>query len=331
MNKELLIKYLNNQCSPEEFELVTAWFKNEVINKEGKKWSFENWKEFNPIIENKDDERYSFLLDKIHHKINLNKTEKKEGLSIHKIPYWLTSVAAVLVFALLFGNIFFFHKAKQYDVAEQLQTILTPPGAKTNITLPDGSLVWLNSGSTLSYPLKFNKDRSVSLIGEAYFEVEKDDMPFIVNTNYGDVEVKGTSFDVKAYIDDDAFETTLVEGIVVFKENGAENGVTLKPGEQIAKDSNGYTIKQVETKYFTCWKDGKLLIKNEPFPSFIKKLERWYNIKIECSDPWLEEMRYTGTIEMESISEVMELITKAAPVVYNYNPDTRTYTIKVKK
>ena len=153
---------------------------------------------------------------------------------------WGLRIAAVLVVALLVSNIFFFRNQQENQFAETLQTITTPYGAKTNITLPDGSLVWLNSGSTLSYPTKFSKSRPVKLVGEAYFEVEKNNKPFIVSTNYGDVEVKGTSFNVKAYTDDNSFETTLEEGIVAFKVKNSENEVTLKPGEQVVKTTKGF-------------------------------------------------------------------------------------------
>jgi ferric-dicitrate binding protein FerR (iron transport regulator) len=142
--------------------------------------------------------------------------------------------------------------------------------------------------------------------------------------------VKGTSFNVKAYADDNSFETTLEEGIVVFKVKNSLNEVTLRPGEQVVKTAKGFSVEQVETKYFTSWKEGKLLFYKEPFPSFIKKLERWYNVKIKYTDSKLNELWYTGTIEMEAISEVMEMISKAAPVSYSFNNKTRVFTIKAK-
>ena len=247
-----------------------------------------------------------------------------------KMYNWAMSAVAVLVVALLLSNIFFYKKSDSNQLTSQLQTITTPYGAKTNITLPDGSSVWLNSGSTLSYPLKFGKSRSVTLVGEAFFEVEKDKKPFIVSAKEGDVVVKGTAFNVKAYADDNKYEATLVEGVIAFNTKNAKNGVTLKPGEQVAKTSKGFTIKQVETKYFTSWKEGKLLFKKEPFPSFMKKLERWYNVKIQYSDSELDKLWYTGTIEMETISEVMEMISKSAPVTYSFNNKTRVFTINAK-
>jgi transmembrane sensor len=266
-------------------------------------------------------------------------TRIKESIWIEKqkaaqrkitIYAWGLRIAAVLLVALVISNLFFLSKPDQNNLLVQLQTITTPMGAKSKIVLPDSSIVWLNSGSTLSYPQQFGENRPVTLVGEAYFEVSKSEKPFVVSTNYGDVKVKGTSFNVKAYTDDNAFETTLEEGVVAFKVKNIENEVTLQPGEQIEKTAKGFNVKQVETKYFTSWKDGKLLFNREPFPDFIKKLERWYNVKIEYSDPELDKLWYTGTIEMETISEVMEMISKAAPVKYSFNNKTRVFTIKVK-
>lgn len=326
--KNLFKKYYDSVLHPDEFSEVSEFIcdkKNESIIFSLMKFYWN--KELNATdVKHK---RNPILLERIKEAILLEK--QKATQQKLKVYAWSFRAAAVLVVALLFSNIFYFHRSEQNQLGGRMQTILTPPGAKTNITLPDGSLVWLNSGSILSYPLKFGKNRPVTLVGEAYFEVEKNNKPFVVNTDYGKVEVQGTSFNVKAYTDDNDFETTLEEGIVAFKGKGAENGVTLKPGEQVSKTSNGFAIKHVDTKYFTSWKDGKLMFNKEPFPSFIKKLERWYNVKIEFTNPDLDELWYTGTIEIESISEVMEMISKAAPVSYSFNNKTRVFTIKPKK
>lgn len=325
--KNLLKKYYYSVLCPDEFSELTDF----ISNKKNESVIFSLMKPFWDKQMNKTDvspQKNPALYKRIKEAVLLEK--QKEAQRKINIYTWGVRIAAVLVVALLASNIFFFQKSVKDQFAETFQTITTPYGAKTNITLPDGSLVWLNSGSTLSYPTKFSSSRPVTLIGEAFFKVAKNDKPFIVSTDYGDVEVKGTSFNVKAFTDDSAFETTLVEGVVTFKTKNALNEVTLKPGEQLMKTSKGYTVIQVETKYFTSWKEGKLLFNKEPFPSFIKKLERWYNVKIEYSDPKLNELWYTGTIEMESISELMEMISKAAPISYNFNNKTRVFTIKAK-
>ena len=325
MNR-LFNKYYRSLLNPDEFSEVSEFFseaKNEtrIFNMMKPFWEEELTKSLDSKRSNAD------LYARIKEFVLLDK-QKRLGRKI-KFYTWSLRIAAVFIIGLLLSTVFLFQEARQ-QYSDQIQTITTPYGAKMNYTLPDGSIVWLNSGSTFSYAAKFGKTRSVTLDGEAFFKVVKDSKPFIVATNHGTVEVKGTSFNIKTYADDNDFETTLVEGSVVFKVKNAGNEVTLKPGEQVSKTESGYTVKKVETKYFTSWKEGKLLFNREPFPSFIKKLERWYNVKIEYSDPKLNDLWYTGTIEMESISEVMEMISKAAPVSYHFNNKTRVFTIKAK-
>jgi ferric-dicitrate binding protein FerR (iron transport regulator) len=326
--KNLFKKYYNSVLGPNEFSEFTDF----VVNKKNEPSIFGLMKPFwdkELKDENITPRSNPALFDRIKEAVLIEK--HKIAQRKIKIYSWGLRIAAVFVVALFLSNIFFFQKSVSNQFSDQLQTITTPLGAKTNITLPDGSLVWLNSGSSLAYQSKFSKNRSVTLEGEAFFEVVKSGNPFIVLTNYGDVEVKGTSFNVKAFSDDNSFETTLVEGIVALTDKSASNKVTLKPGQHAVKTNSGFEIVEVETKYFTSWKEGKLLFNKEPFPSFIKKLERWYNVKIEYSDTKLDELWYTGTIEMESISEVMEMIGKAAPVTYSFNNKTRVFTIKAKK
>ena len=325
--KSIFKKYYHSILRPDEFSKVSDFIvnkKNESLITEWIKPLWEKHLKEDDIVPRTNPE----LLGRIKEAILLDK--QKHITRKINLYSWSIRVAAVLIVGLLISNVIFLNKSKETNLAQQIQTITTPYGAKTNYTLPDGSLIWLNSGSTFSYPSKFGDKRTVTLVGEAFLKVVKGSKPFIVSTNYGDVEVKGTSFNVKAYTDDNNFETTLVEGIVAFTAKNAKNEVTLKPGYQVSKTNDGYTITKVETKYFTSWKDGKLIFYREPFPSFIKKLERWYNVKIDYTDPALKELWYTGTIEMESISEVMEMISKAAPVSYSFNSKTRIFTIRSK-
>lgn len=243
----------------------------------------------------------------------------------------IASIAAAFVFGIVFTI-----TVKDYDnlfgySSAEIQNISVPYGAKTNIKLPDGSLVWLNAGSTLSYPSKFSKTREVSLDGEAFFEVEHNDKPFVVETKFGDVEVKGTSFDVKAFGDEN-LQTTLVTGSVVFREKVNGKEVTLKPGEQANLEGTQIEVRKVDTEIFTSWKEGKLIFNNEYLPAVIKRLERWYNVKIILDDDKrLERIKYNGTLEMETFSEVLGLLKVTSPVDYSYNEKTRTIRIFYKK
>jgi len=267
------------------------------------------------------------LLQKL--KVAILKEEGKAAQRKIRIYSTALAIAAVLIIGLIISNIFFYGQPLQNQLAEQIQTISTPYGARTKTQLPDGSTVWLNSGSELSFPSRFNEQRPVTLSGEAFFEVEKSDKPFVVSTTYGEVKVQGTSFNVKAFPDDASFETTLVEGKVILSDKKTGNETALQPGQQAILIKNSFDVKPVEVKFFTSWKEGKLIFSREPFPQFIKKLERWYNVKIEYSDPRLDDLWYTGTIEMESISEVMEMISKAAPVKTRFDNKTRIFTIKM--
>ncbi len=241
-------------------------------------------------------------------------------------------IAASFLIGIIITSLVFL---KSSPLREQLQysqelSIKTPYGAKTHFILPDSSSVWINSGSELSFPSKFGKTRTVSLKGEAYFDVVKDKIPFIVKTDLGNVKVKGTAFNVKAY-ENEAFETTLVRGIVTVRSSDTGKEITLKPGEQSGICGNMISVKPVDTKTITSWIIGKLIFNNEPLPSIAHRLERWYNVKIQLdNDERLSEIWYTGTIEMESFSEVLQLLKTTAPIQYTYNDKTRTIHIKHK-
>ncbi|MFV0590567.1 MAG: FecR family protein [Draconibacterium sp.] len=325
--KNLFKKYYNSVLGPGEFSEVAGFLgkqKNDFVIS-GLMKSF--WKKEIEATEASSKQNPA-LFSRIKEVISIEQQRAVQRKM--RIYVWGLRVAAVLLIALIAGNIYTYIDKQNKHLVQQIQSVTTPYGARTQFSLPDGSIVWLNSGSTLSYPMQFDDRRPVKLEGEAFFEVVKGDSPFIVSTGYGNVAVKGTSFNVKAYSDDNVFETTLVEGSVKLTDKNALNEVTLKPGELGTKNNYGFTVEHVETAYYTSWKEGKLLFNREPFPSFIKKLERWYNVKIEYNDPGLNELWYTGTIEMESISEVMEMISKAAPLTYSFNNKTRVFTIRKK-
>ena len=243
----------------------------------------------------------------------------------------VASIAAAFIFGILLTTVVV---SKYFSVpiqTAQIQNITTPYGARTNMSLPDSSIVWLNSGSTLSFPSDFNKSRLVTLTGEAFFEVVKSDKPFIVSTKNGEVEVKGTSFNVSTFAEE-ALQATLVTGSVLVREKDSKNEVTLRPGQQANIFGSRIDVAKVETDLFTSWKDGKLIFRKEYLSEVVKKLERWYNVKIELEDDKrLQKIWYSGTLEMESFSEVLELLKITAPVDYTYNEKTRTINISYKQ
>lgn len=239
------------------------------------------------------------------------------------------SIAAAFAIGVLLTSVIYFLQSDRSSHEAPLQEVFVPHGARTNITLPDGSTVCLNSGSRLVYPLSYSKERTVELEGEAYFEVVKSKTPFRVSTSYGEVEVLGTSFNVKAFTSEE-FQTTLVEGTVRLS-GFAVDPVLLKPGEQaLFRENSNLSVEEVNTELYTSWKDGKLIFYREPFEKVAARLERWYNVKIKIEDEDFKKLWFTGTVEMETFTEFMELIGKSYPIQCAYNQQTRTMIIEKK-
>ncbi|WP_319591951.1 FecR domain-containing protein [uncultured Draconibacterium sp.] len=249
------------------------------------------------------------------------------GLTGRKLYLRIASIAAAVLFGAIISTAILYNSARlNLKLTEQIVSV--PFGAKSNVSLPDGTVVWLNSGSTLSYPPEFGKTRLINLEGEAFFDVQKGTKPFIVSTSFGEVEAKGTSFNVLAF-NNESLYATLTEGVIAVRLNDDENEVLLEPGQQAFIDNGELKIQKVDTTLFTSWKDGKLIFQKEYLPSLAKRLSRWYNVDIELDDDQrLEELWFTGELEMESFTEVLELLSATSPIEYNYNKNTRTIKIK---
>lgn len=315
--------FLEGKLSEEKETELLTWIK---LSEDNKNLFLEQQEIVGKLISEKKDIQVSQNWNQVKKQIRATGLGRSRSLYLK-----VASIAAAFILGILITTAVKDYSSLFGNKTAQLQNISVPYGAKTNIELPDGSLVWLNAGSSLSYPSKFNKTREVTLIGEGFFDVRKDQKPFIVETNYGEVEVKGTSFDVKAFADD-YLQTTLVSGSVLVREKGNGKEVTLKPGEQANVVGDQIDIKRVETEIFTSWKEGKLIFNNEYLPIAVKRLERWYNVKIVLEkDKRLQKIKYNGTLELESFSEVLELLKVTSPIDYSYNEKTRTIKIFYKK
>lgn len=168
--------------------------------------------------------------------------------------------------------------------SELYNTISTPRGGQYQVNLPDGSQVWLNSASSIKFPMLFTAlgRRGVRLTGEAYFEVAKDKKrPFVVTTDRQSIEVLGTHFDVSSYGDDAFTRTTLLEGAV--KITAGVHTSVLKPGQQ-ADVSASISVSNVDTEIAIAWKNGYFHFDDEKLESVMKKISRWYDLDIEYQD-----------------------------------------------
>jgi ferric-dicitrate binding protein FerR (iron transport regulator) len=182
----------------------------------------------------------------------------------------------------------------------RLNRLVVPRGCEFSAQLPDGSVVWLNSASSLRFPVTFPRDeRVVYLEGEAYFEVATDERaPFRVVSGEKRVTALGTRFNVSAYIDDPTWHVTLVEGKVSVRLEEGAREIVLRPSQQLLfRESAGESeIKSVETETYTAWTRGQIYFKLSPLEEIVKKLERWYDFAITYEEEALRRVQFRGGI-----------------------------------
>lgn len=187
-------------------------------------------------------------------------------------------------------------------------TITTPYGGQYQVTLQDGTTVWLNAGSALTFPTAFTgSERTVRLKGEAYFEVAPNtSMPFKVEARGQTVQVLGTRFNIMAYDDETSVHTTLLQGAVkVIKGNRSR---VLKPGQQSAVSGDGISVQEVDLDAALAWKDGYFVFKNEDLGSIMRKIARWYNVTVEFEGQFGRKTFGGKISRSHDISEVLKTL-----------------------
>ena len=254
--------------------------------------------------------------------------------------------AFIIALGLLYPLVFTKEQDKKTAQVKAVNEIAINSGSRTKIQLPDGSQVWVNSGSKLTYEGTFNGNtREVQLDGEAYFDVVKDSAhPFIVHTSGIDIKVLGTTFNVKAYKVDNTIEATLIHGsIEVLNHNqpGAPN-IILKPREKLVYNKyqpggikgTPATVKPADVPFSisieplrkniadsniveTAWVYNKLIFEEERFEDLALKMERWYNVKINIETEKLKNYRMSGSFVNETAEEAIKILQFLAPFKYS--------------
>ena len=202
------------------------------------------------------------------------------------------------------------------DPANEYATnrVYTPRGGEYSLELSDGTKVWLNAETELRYPVKFKKDRrEVEIIGEGYFEVTKDtDRPFIVHANGIKTRVLGTSFNVKAYANEER-QTTLLEGSVEVFYRGQR--VKIIPGEQVTLKEERLEVREVDTRVSMGWKNGLFIFDDLQLENVLQELGRWYDVHIFIANEEVKQLKFTSNFpRYENIDRVLDIIELAACV-----------------
>lgn len=205
-------------------------------------------------------------------------------------------------------------------------TISVPYGGEYRLILADGTEVWLNSGSSLKYPVVFRGEkREVILEGEAYFDVTKSAIPFIVKTFDLEIQVLGTSFNMSAYGNDDLVMTTLVEGRVKVVNNHDDQQYEIKPGHILtySKRMDQMMLEVCDTDVYTSWIKGKFKFRDMRLEDIMKKLNRWYDCQVEFKEAQLKELRFSGAAEKDHpIEYVLEMIRAVTEVDFEIDKTT---------
>lgn len=236
-----------------------------------------------------------------------------------RIPAWARVAAVWLVPLLCLGLSYYFYQDTRGQRKIALVEQFVPAGKRERVTLPDGSSVWLNSGTLLLYPSVFGGDkREIYLVGEGYFSVRRQpERPFIVRTRSMRVEVLGTEFNLSAYPDREKITTTLRTGsIQILPDNPDARPRILKPDEQLAyfPSSGKMELSRVTASEYSDWTEGGLLFNNDSFEDILKTLERTYHVKVHLRTSAYHTNRLTIHFNKnESLENVLMLVKEMIP------------------
>jgi transmembrane sensor len=219
------------------------------------------------------------------------------------------------------GEIIYESNSDESQSTNSYNTLSNPRGSQiATMTLADGTKVWLNTGSSITYPIAFTgHERKVSIIGEAYFEVAHDKTkPFIVGKGETQVEVLGTQFNVNAYDDENEIKVTLLEGSVMLRQAQHDKEVILKPGQQAQVNASGQISidKNANVEVVIAWKNGKFVFENADIKSIMRQLERWYDVEVSFENNITDE-QFVGIISRDvKISNVLTMFEKSGVVKF---------------
>lgn len=329
MEEEILIRYFNDNCTPQEEQMVLQWANENEQNKE----TFIKMKNLfvsqsMPLAEASDAEYREFRKNII-------------GFPV-KFSTIFRYTAAAIAIILLALNLHFNWIAKEPKEAtvrladlpqECVNTIYTVKGVKGEVQLPDGSKVWLNSDSKITYPTHFSgASREIEFSGEGYFNVIKDSLrPMIVRCNKNfRIEVYGTTFNVKSYDNEETAQATLYSGTIhLVEESGGKEKITnILPDESyiIQPGAKPKNIKLAEPEIVSAWKEGNLIFDSTTLKEAIKTLERWHGVTINVENPKLLSMHITANFKSESIVQILELLKFS--IDFNYQINENVVTIR---
>lgn len=319
-----IIRLFNGEASPDEKRQVGDWLNQNEDNRKLYSDLQEIWLATG-VSKNKDEYNMDVAIDKFKERIHSFRDRSKVFRLREMLKY-----AAILVLLLALPVMYYFGKTSS-QLDETFTTITCAFGDKSTITLPDGSVAHLNSGSKLTFNNDFQSEfRMVSLEGEAYFSVKKnEDIPLKVKASDIEIEVLGTEFNLKAYPDENTISATLAVGSIQVASQYQET--IIKPNQKIVYSRTDNKMKLFNLKDITPeteWKEGRLVFRNESLAELELKLERWFDVDIVFADEQVKRKTFTGILERESILEAIAYFNYSKYVGYKIKDNEITFYSK---
>jgi ferric-dicitrate binding protein FerR (iron transport regulator) len=333
--KDLILKFCKGNYSREEFQRIKAFFQDKESADSLEEHLQFHWNECKDSSIG-DEAEFDRILNNVLHVVN---AEPKKLLKVERLTFakrfftGFSHVAAVLLIPLLVSLFLFLRHDKPDQTLFADNVVKVSRGVVSYLHLPDGTQVWLNSGSRLSYSNAFNKEgRNVTLEGEAYFEVTKNPKkPFVVHGKEVAVKVLGTKFDVKSYNEDASVVVTLLEGSVHLSDvTEHSSSLLLRPNERATfiKENSKLNVDKVNAKNACEWIHGNLIFDDEEFGQILKCLEREYNITIDVRDREIEQLHFYGKFRnTQPIEEILNIMT--ANQKFHYDKKENVITLSL--
>lgn len=307
----LLLRYANETATAEERMQVDLWLSKDPANGDTLEQIIRIW--------HAQRTRQRILLRDPHKALELvHKRMNRHGrLRIIR----RLAVAASLIIGLV-GIGLTVSQYEQFAIPPQMITMSTNAGMRSQLTLPDGTVVHLNAGSTLVYPSKYSKkERRVHLEGEGYFKVAHNArQPFVVSTAADKVNVKvlGTEFNLQAYEEDGIVQTTLVEGSVQLGILGKEKDILLRPSTKVTYNlaTDQVFLEEVSTEQVTSWIEGRFIFKDTPISEVLRQLAHFYSVEFDVRSDVIREYTFTGVFENASLFQILDYLKISSKIDY---------------
>ena len=355
VTEELLFRHFHGSANEAESKLIADWLESSKPNRQFyatlKKISIDL--EANTRVRTgTTDAAYNKFIQRVESSRSFYRAHIR--FSNRRTGFRIVAIAAAVMLLVSITLISYFAGSHRFHLEDEAMYVVEVPyGGRSNLVLPDGSKVWLNAGSKLTYSSRFSsRNREVSIEGEAYFDVEKNNHPFVVKTSHLDIQVLGTTFNVKSYPDEDKIETTLVEGEIKIKRKESKQLLIMNPREKLTyhKASSSVKIKNtaesltevggeftqvapdeqdtseagarieiredIDPQPEVSWKDGDLIFSTEPLSELAKKLERKYDVQFIFLDQELKTYSYSGTLRDVPLEQVLNALELTSPVRY---------------